>query len=156
MKAATLKQLKTELQMLPNDRLVELCLRLIKYKKENKELLTYLIFESGDENAYIRDVKLQMVEDFSTLNASSLFLAKKTIRKVLRIANKYIKYSGKKQTEVEVLIFFCKLIRGSGISLSSSKAIHNLYHRQLDRIHKAVSSLHEDLQFDYSAEIDEL
>ena len=37
MKAATLSEIKKELNTLPPEQLVELCLRLSKYKKENKE-----------------------------------------------------------------------------------------------------------------------
>ena len=47
MKAATLNELRKELQALSSKELVEICLRLAKYKKESKELLTYLIFEAG-------------------------------------------------------------------------------------------------------------
>ena len=38
MKAVTVKQLKTELAYCTNNELIELCLRLSKFKKENKEL----------------------------------------------------------------------------------------------------------------------
>jgi hypothetical protein len=43
---ATLAEIKKELQQVDADLLQTLCLRLAKYKKENKELLGYLLFES--------------------------------------------------------------------------------------------------------------
>lgn len=156
MKAASLKELKTELGNLPNDRVIELCLRLIKYKKENKELLTYLLFDAGHEDSYIQEVKLQIDEEFENMNLYNLYLAKKTVRKVLRTSNKYIKYSGLKQTEAEILIHFCKKLKDSGISLSKNKALNNLYDRQMIRINKAISTLHEDLQYDFQIEIEDL
>ena len=49
MKAATVHEIKVELSTLKAAELVDLCLRLTKFKKENKELLTYLLFEGHDE-----------------------------------------------------------------------------------------------------------
>lgn len=156
MKAASLKELKTELQTLFPAQVLDICMHLVKYKKENKELLTYLLFEAHDEQSYIKEIKLQIDEQFENLNKSSLYLAKKTLRKVLRTTNKYIKYSGSKQTEVELLIYFCKKIKNSGLSLQANTVLGNLYLRQTQKINKALATLHEDLQYDYSDEIKSL
>lgn len=156
MKAATVHELKDELQQLPAKQLVELCLRLSKFKKENKELLTYLLFEAHDLPAYITNVKEQMDEAFEALNASQIFLAKKTIRKTLRIANKHIRFTGSKLAELELLIHFCTLLQGSGINLAKSTAMLNLYQAQLKKIHVALGSLHEDEQYDYKRIVEKL
>jgi hypothetical protein len=153
MKAASLKEIKTELGLLHPDKLIEVCLQLTKFKKENKELLSYLLFEAGDEQSYINDVKLLIDDSFTAINTSNQYLAKKTIRKALRTANKYIKYSGSKQTEVEILIHFCKACKKSDLKFSANTVLGNIYQRQLIRIKKALSTLHEDLQFDYAAEL---
>ena len=47
MKTATVTVLKKELKYKSNDELLNLCLTLSKFKKENKELLTYLLFEAS-------------------------------------------------------------------------------------------------------------
>ena len=156
MKTATLKQLKTELSYKDSDTLSELIIRLIKYKKENKELLTYLLFESDDENSYIQQVKSLIDNDFDKLNTISFYLAKKTIRKALRTANKFIKYSGNKQTEIEILIYFLEKLKESDLEIRNSKVIENMYVRQLEKINKTLLKLHEDLQYDYKYEIEEL
>ena len=153
MKAASLKLIKTELDLLHPEKVKDLCLQLIKFKKENKELLSYLLFDSVDEQAYIKDVKLELDESFKDINKSNLYLAKKTIRKILRIANKQIKYSGSKQTEVEILIYFCKELKKSKVPLHDKTVLGNIYHRQIIKIENALATLHEDLQFDYSEEI---
>jgi len=57
MKAVTIKELKDELANLSPKEIRELCLRLARFKKENKELLTYLLFESGDESVYVGSIK---------------------------------------------------------------------------------------------------
>jgi uncharacterized protein (DUF342 family) len=153
MKAASLKELKTELATLHPAKVQELCMHLVKYKKENKELLTYLLFEAHDEHTYIKEIKEQLNEQFESVNKNNLYLAKKTLRKILRITNKFIKYSGSKQTETELLIFFCKKIRKSGIPIRINSALGNIYLRQIQKINKALATLHEDLQYDYSEEM---
>ena len=156
MKAATLNELKKELTNLPTKELVEICLRLAKYKKESKELLTYLIFESDNEANYIAAIKADVDEQFELLNTSNLYVAKKGLQKIVRSISKYIKYSGIKQTEIEVLIYFCRMLKDSGIAIRHSTVIENMYYRQLTKINKAVSTLHEDLQFDFQHEIQQL
>jgi len=151
MKTASLKELKTELGRIHPARLAELCIQLSKYKKENKELLTYLLFDAFDEKAYIEEVNLLTDELFKELNKNNGYLAKKSIRKILATVNKQIKFSGSKQTEVELLLHFCQKLRKSGVPLYANSALGNLYQRQLIKIDKALSTLHEDLQFDYSA-----
>lgn len=156
MKAASLKLIKTELDLLHPERVKALCLQMAKFRKENKELLSYLLFESDDERTYIKDIKSEMDELFTEINKSNLYFAKKSIRKILRIANKYIKYSGSKQTEVEILIYFCNKTKKSGIPLAQNTVLGNIYFRQMIKINKALATLHEDLQYDYAAEIKNL
>ncbi len=156
MKAASLSELKKELQTLSPKEMLEICLRLAKYKKESKELLTYLIFEAGNEAAYIAAIKVEIDEQLQQLNTSNLYLAKKGLQKNVRIISKYIKYSGIKQTEIEVLIYFCSTLKESGFPISDNTIIENLYYRQVNKIEKALAGLHEDLQFDYAQDIERL
>jgi hypothetical protein len=158
MKSASIAELKKELKLLSETQLLETCLRLAKYKKDNKELLNYLLFEAGNEQAYIEAIKADMDEQFMEMNGSNAYLAKKSLRKILRTANKYIKYSGIVQTELELLIYFCKKIKTAPIYkfLRSNTVLNNLYLQQLKKIDKALDCLHEDLQFDYQREIEEL
>jgi len=153
MKAVTLKELKAEINTLSQPEIIDLCMHLAKYKKENKELLSYLLFEAHDELSFIKKVKDLMIEQFKDVNKSSLYLAKKTLRKILRSTNRFIKYSGSKKVEVELLLFFCKQIRSTEIPLNPNTVLGNIYQRQIQKIKKALASLHEDLQFDYSEEI---
>jgi len=154
MKSATLNELKKELQELSPKQVQDLCIRLAKYKKDNKELLTFLLFEAHDEPAYIQNIREEMEELFTEVNKRNVYLAKKTLRKIVRTANKYIRYSGSKTVQIEVLIYFCQLIQKSGISIRSSAVLENLYEQQLKKIRKALSTLHEDLQYDYRQELE--
>ncbi|UXX78907.1 hypothetical protein N7E81_16245 [Reichenbachiella carrageenanivorans] len=156
MYTASLSEIKKELKYLPEEKLLEICLRLAKYKKDNKELLHYMLLEAGNESFYIEQVKSDITEAFETVNASSMYLAKKTIRKVLRLATKQIRFSGIKQTEVEVLIFFCQSLIDLDLNLSDSKVMMNLLDNQVRKIEKALSTMHEDLQYDYQESLDKI
>lgn len=131
-------------------------MRLAKYKKENKELITYLLFEAGDERGFIDGVKSEIDTQFEAMNQSNVYFIKKSLRKTLRIANKHIKYSGLKQTEAELLIYFCLKMKSSDLPIRSSTVLNNLYSRQIERIKKAVASLHEDIQYDFKDDIESL
>lgn len=156
MEIASINNIKKELKHLPPEELQEMVVRLAKYKKENKELLSYLLFEAYNEDEYIRQVKEEIDLQFMSLNRSSFYLAKKTIRKVLKTTNKYIRFSGKKETEIELLLYFCKKLKTSRLNYKQSRVIFNLYINQVKRIQKVISMLHEDLQYDYRDALEEL
>ena len=156
MKAATVKELKTELTHQSQAQLVELCLRLSKFKIENKELLTYLLYEAENEAGYIESVKSEIDEQFETINTSSYFYIKKSVRKILRMVKKYIRYSKQKETEVELLLHFCYVLKNMQPSIYRNTSLTNIFNRQILLIKKTIASLHEDLQYDYNIELEEL
>jgi hypothetical protein len=156
MKAATVKEIKQELKTRSNGELVELCLSLSKFKKENKELLTYLLYEASDEAAYIENVKQEIEEQFLEVNTNSYYFMKKTARKILRNTKKYIRYSKNKETEVSLLIHYCRELLNLSPSIKENVTLTNIYERQVMLIKKIISGLHEDLQFDYETELKEL
>ena len=156
MKAVTVKVLKDELNHQSSKELVDLCLRLSKFKKENKELLTYLMFESEDEEQYIISVQEQIDSLFGTINTKSYFYIRKSVRKILTITKKYIKYSQKKETEVTLLLYFCGKLKNFKPSIAKSPRLQNTFNRQVLLIEKAISTMHEDLQYDFQVELDEL
>lgn len=153
METASLSEIKKELKVLSPQQLQEILLRLAKYKKENKELLSYLLFDAFNQQAFIQGVKEEIDEQFMHLNRSSFYLAKKTLRKVLRTTKKYIRFAGTKETEMELLIYFCLKMKKSGLNMSSSRVVMNMYLSQIKRIKKVLSMLHEDLQMDFEDQI---
>lgn len=156
MKAAPVKDLKTSLEASTHKELLQLCLRLIKFKKENKELATYFIFESSDESAYVIAVKDSLDLMFAEVNKSNVYYAKKTLRKILRNANKFIKYSEVPATGVEILLYVAEAIRDLGLPMKKSVALAGLYGNLLKKIEKSISMLHEDLQYDYQRSLQSL
>ena len=156
MTSLSLQDIKQELSGLKPAELTNLCLRLARFKKENKELLTYLLFDSRDEEGYIKSVKQDIEELFGTVNLTQLYFAKKTLRKILRVINKQSRYSGNKQTDIELRIFFCQQLKASRIPFRQNTAINNINNGQLKKISLVMATLHEDLQHDYQKVIREL
>ena len=156
MKTATVKEIQSELEGLNQPELMVLCLRLARFKKENKELLTYLLFESFDEETYIINLKHYIDEQFAGINTPSLYFVKKSLRKILRSLSKFIRYTGSVNVEVQLLIHFCATLKDSGIPIKDSQVLVNLYQGQLKKLAKSIAGLHEDLQYDFLKELDKL
>ena len=154
MKAATVKAIKEELNMRSREELVELCLSLSKFKKENKELLTYLLYEVNDELSFINSIKEEIDLAFKEVNRTSYYYLKKSIRKILRNTKKNIRYSKKKQTEVELILFYCNKLKNFTPPISKSVPLTRIFEREIQRIEKIVAKLDADLQYDYGNEIE--
>lgn len=151
--AASLKIIKDELTRLTGKELTAVITALIKYRKENKELVTYLLFDSKDELGYIKTIKLEIENALEPVNKYNARNSLKLIRKVLRNTRKAIKFSGKKETEVQLLLHFCNIIKQKNLPVDRIKALQTLWDRCLLTTAKAISTLHEDLQHDYGEEL---
>ena len=151
MKTASITELKKDLKQRPENELHEICLKLAKFKKENKEYLTYLLFESDNEDRFVKTVKLEISQLFKEINTDSYYFIKKSVRKILRLTKKYIRFSKLKQTEVELLIHFTDEMLLLKPSVKRNTVLTNMYLKQLELAEKAVRKLHPDLQFDYNS-----
>lgn len=149
MRIASINEIKQELNSLKPSEVKELCLRLARYKKDNKELLTYLLFEAHDEQGYVNGVKQEIDEAFLELPKSNLHLTKKSLRKVLRAIARYGRFTGTPQSQAEMMIHFCLKLKQSGIPVHRSMALKNLYEQQIKKINKLLDLIHEDLRYDY-------
>lgn len=152
MKAASIAELKKALVRLEHGELLDACLRLARFKKDNKELLTYLLFLAENEQGYANYLCEEIDEQFAlTPNAH-----KKTLRKTIRTMDKCLRFSGIKETEIQVRVHFCRALKASETPYKKSKVMLNMYTGQLKKIRNAIESFHEDLQYDYRQEIRDL
>lgn len=157
MKPAGLSEIKKELAELPAQRLAELCLALARYKKENKEFLDYLLFQSHDTASFAKEVRMEIDEHFSELKReANLYHVKKSLRKILRLITRYCKYIGDKAIAAELHIYFCLKLKESGIPFRKSQLLVNMYEQQLKKINTYIGSLHEDLRGDYTADLEKI
>jgi hypothetical protein len=152
----SLSEIKKELKTRSHAEITELLVRISRYRKENKELLSYLLFESHDKFSFIEKVKAEMNEQFDMITNFQVYYLKKSLRKILRFAQKYIKYSGDKEVEMEVLIHFCQRFQSLQIKGAHNQVLLNIYERQFIKLNKTLSTLHEDLQYDYQLQMQSL
>lgn len=157
MKISSISELKKELHELPQKQLVELCLSLAKYKKDNKEFLDYLLFQAHDKASFITAVKTEIDEHFDELkHQPNLYYVKKSLRKLLRLITKYCKYIGDKAAAAELHIYFCSMLKKSEIPYHKSQLLINMYEQQLKKIGTLITGLHEDLQQDYLNDLEKI
>lgn len=157
MKPATLNELKKELIELSPKQLADLCIALAKYKKDNKEFLGYLLFESHDKPTFVAEIKTEIDQHFSELRGqSNLYYVKKSLRKLLRIITKYCKYIGDKAISADLHIYFLIKMKESGIPYRKSQLLVNMYEQQLKKVNNFIKTLHEDIQGDYAADFEKI
>ena len=70
--------------------------------------------------------------------------------------NKYIRYTGNAETEVKLLLYFCDTLKNSGLPIQKNPVIKNMYQNQLKKTAKAIATMHEDLQYEYVKELEQL
>jgi hypothetical protein len=145
----TLKDIKDELQHIEKKELIEICLQLIKFKKHNKELLHFVLFGQQNLNTYINEIKASVDELFTEVNATNAYFAKKTLRKIARVANTYCAYTKQPIALVEVSFHFCTVMQNNFRHLLNNTVIENIYFGQYKKAMKALGSMHEDEQYDY-------
>jgi hypothetical protein len=156
MKAYSAKEIKKEIELQSPKDLRDIIAHLARFKKENKELLTYLLFAREDEEAYIQSIQENMDELFEQMNTSSYFFIKKTARKILTQIKKFVRYSKKKETEIELLLYYCNRLVDIEPSIFNSTALTNIFQRQMAMIVKNLDAVHEDLQYDYQNDLKDI
>lgn len=152
MKAASIAELKKGLVRLDQGELLEACLRLARFKKDNKELLTYLLFLSADEAGFANMLCGEIDQQFKlTPNAN-----KKTLRKMIRWINKCMRFTKVKDTEIQVRLHFCRKLRSSETPMRNSRVIINMYNMQLKKVRRVIEKMHDDIKNDVEREIRKL
>lgn len=146
-----LQDIKKELQHLSGQQIAELCLRLARHKKENKELLAYLLFEADNNPVFLEKVKAETGFMFSQMPVRS-YEAAKYLRKLLRLLGKYIKFMASKEAEIELLLNFCAGYIQYADRKTSYKPLRLILVRQVEKIRAAIGKLHEDMQYDYTTD----
>ncbi len=152
MKAASIAELKKELVRLDSGELLDACLSLARFKKDNKELLTYLLFLCQDEQGFANSLCDEIDEQFSlTPNAH-----KKTLRKLIRWMNKCLRFTKVKDTEIRVRLHFCRALRSSKTPIRRTKVVTNMYNGQLKKVRSVIEKLHIDIKSEVEREIQRL
>ncbi|MBL0340534.1 MAG: hypothetical protein IPP71_06200 [Bacteroidetes bacterium] len=153
----SLNEIKKELLEIPDKKLVELVIALAKYKRDNKEFLNYLLYYSSAVDVFINGILSEIDGHFEMINEqSNLYYSKKSLRKILRIINKYSKYIGDKSKTAQLLLYFCTKLKNSGLPYQKSQTLINMYDSQIKKINKLIDSMHEDFKHDFQTDLDKL
>lgn len=155
MDTASIKQLKDTLSTLGREELTGLLLRMVKFKKENKELLTFLLFEADDLDAYVYEISQEIKDEFENYRLKTAYYKRKGCRRILRMLKKYIKYAADKEVEVRLLLAYVSMVAESKTFITD-RVIQKIAFRQLLLAEKSIVKLHEDLQYEYKLELEEL
>jgi len=147
--SSSIAQIKKELQTLSPQQLIEVCISVAKFKKENKELVDYLLFKAENEDDFIKEINAEVSILMQEVHYTNIYLAKKSIRKILKTVNKYLHFSKNSTTKVEIMLHFCREMDRHKLNRKSEPTLYNIYQNQLKKIRKEISKMHEDLQFDY-------
>lgn len=149
MKAESISSLKKALLQLDNSQLIDACLRLARFKKDNKGLLTYMLFLARDEPGYI-DYMCGYIDEQFALHPRA---HRKTVRKIIRWMDKCLRFSGNKETEVQVRLHFCQALMSSKTPYQTSRVINNMFTGQIKKARKAMEKFHKDVKMEYEQQI---
>ena len=153
----TLNEIKKELKTKSNEELLEYCLLIAKYKKDNKEYLGYLMFDDEDSHTYLQRVLAHIEFQFEEIqDQKHWYLIKKSWRKILRNISKCAKFAKNKELEIQMTIHFVRQVQASGVPYYAFNTLANIVALQLKKIRTILPQLHEDLQFDYERELQSL
>ena len=141
--------LKKELSHRSPKELIEITLRIARLKKENKELLSYLLFDVDDQMYYAEKLKKEIDNLFEVISDT---LHIKSLRKILKLINKYARFTGNDHGEVELLVYFIKKLLSFNERKMNSQAMQFLIFKVLKKLSVLIPKLDEDLQYDYSEE----
>lgn len=155
MQAASVDTIKAELKQMPPKQVLDLLLRLARFKKENKELLTYLLFESADEESYIQQIKQEIKEELEKIDGLPAYQYKKQFRKIQRKINKPIKYTGSKSSAVELYMHMLKIINEKKKTVFVRSFLEKTVQQYVNKIEKILPGINEDLAHDIKTQLKE-
>ncbi len=156
MNVLSIGEVKKNLKHLTDDELSALLIKLAKYKKVNKEYLSFLLLNESNEDLYVEEVKEHLTELLDNINQSSIQYAKKTLRKVLRVLKQCSAFSEKDVTQLELSVFFCNELNKLQRSIRNHSIVQGMYNREVTKIDKIMKCMHEDLVADYETEWSQL
>lgn len=145
--------IRKELNCLSHKELSELCLRLIRYKKENKELADYYLFEKYQEHHYLLSAKEEIRNLFATIQTSQPYLIKKSIRKIIRLAERYSKFAANPIIFLELYLEITQCMLEQFPNWKTSESLLKIALSIEKKSLRLLPKLHEDLQFDYKARL---
>lgn len=148
MQPASIETIKSELKQLPPKEVLDLLLRLVRFKKENKELLTYLLFESSDEDGYVEQIKREIREELEKIDGLPAYQYKKQFRKIQRMINKPVKFMGSKNSAIELYMYMIRVIKEKKKTIFIRAFLDKTLRQYINKVEKLLPALEADLAGD--------
>lgn len=155
MKPESLTILKKELKKCSPEEAQEIVLRLARAKKENKELLTYLLSYGEDAAEYADDVQEELDLAFEDLGHRPYFAAK-TLRKMLREITKFKRFTKSDRYMVQLLLHFCERTVGHFGPGLRHQSTQGIIFRTMLKVKKVLDKMHDDLQADFRPQFESI
>jgi len=105
---------------------------------------------------YAEEVKGLMDDALQNLNTSSAFLAKKTLRKILKIAADNARFSSNAEIAAELTLHALSILNALPSKLMRATVIANMKKAQLKKMETTLAELHPDLEYEYRSRFDNL
>lgn len=156
MQIPSLAEIKKELSYLDKKELTDLVLELSKFSRDNKGFLFFKLVDRDQPGLFLEMVKEELDQAFMDANIKNYHLAKKSAQTIRRKLNKNLKLSKNKEAHVELILYFCSQLKRYGFLAFRHPVIDNLYKVQLGKAEKLIEKLHEDLQYDFQNQLEEL
>ncbi|GHB29330.1 hypothetical protein [Mongoliitalea lutea] len=149
-------EIKKSLNYLDEKELRSLLLDIIGFTTDNKRYAYFKLHEQQDEHFFLVESKEFLGEEFGKASMANFWSSKKSLQKLRSTLNKMLKFTKRKEFQLELILFFCEQTKEYGYLDYRHPVIHNLYHTQLRKAENLISKLHEDLQYDYQMQLEEL
>ena len=146
--------IRKEMSSLSHKEITELCIRLIRFKKENKELADYFLFEKHQEHSYLLAAKSEIQSLFGNIQTTQPYLVKKSIRKIIRLAERYSKYAANPIIFIELYLEIMQHIQEYFPHWKQVVPLMKITESLEKKSRRLLPKLHEDLQFDYNARME--
>ena len=142
-----------ELRVKTNDLSVEslhrLLTRLMRFKRENKELVAFELFIRAEPENWFADIREECNVTLNEMNTSHPYFMRKTMRKLIRTLKTYARYAGDPAIEAELLCILLEAFHQKHLHEHTAEKIRKIVTDTQVRLQKMISKLHDDLQYDF-------
>jgi len=153
---ANLNTIKKELIECEKKQLIEIITRLCRFKLDNKSLVSFLLFDAENEPEFVKEAKLQIDDLIEESKYFNFYSTKKRYRKIATLITKYVKFTNKTESEIELRLHLVKTFTENKSELKTYLYFKKALSKQLEKVDKLMKKIHEDLQFEYEEEINNL
>jgi hypothetical protein len=123
--------------------------RLMRFKRENKELVAFELFVRDEPEAWFADIRKECHATLDDMNTSHPYFMKKTLRKLIRTVKTYARYAGDPAIEAELLCILLEAFHQRRLHEHTADKIQKIVTDTQVRLQKIIAKLHDDLQYDF-------